>query len=312
MRVSGVRFVRGRNAYGNTVKHGIAIHNTSNDASAADEASYATRRPDGTSAHFYCDATTVVQSLDTGVRAGHAGSDEGNTYAIAVEITGVNGWTRQKWLNSVAWDELGQTLAKVIRKHWPDGSFKVRRATVAQMKANPKVRAFYSHDDMRRAWGGTDHDDPGPGFPWDRLFAAVNQALNPSTPPEDDMPLSKDDLKAIADEIYTRRWREYHDQNANKVRDFRTLPDVLFSTHATVYRAHAAQQLGFEAILAAVSGADLGEVLARIDVLAGQLAAAAEDAARDAELRALVQQHADGGIDAEAVVARIGELLTGD
>jgi hypothetical protein len=50
------------------------------------------------------------------------------------------------------------------------------------MKSNPKVRAFYGHDDMRRAWGGTTHTDPGGGFPWDRLFAAVNEHLKPPPP----------------------------------------------------------------------------------------------------------------------------------
>ncbi|SCL42191.1 hypothetical protein GA0074692_6702 [Micromonospora pallida] len=40
-----------------------------------------------------------------------------------------------------------------------------RRATVAEMKANPKVRAFYGHNDMRLAWGGTSHTDPVPTSP---------------------------------------------------------------------------------------------------------------------------------------------------
>lgn len=177
MRVSGITYVQGRNSYvdADGTKYGIAIHNTSNTASADAEASYATRRTDGVSAHFYADGTKVIQSLDTTARAGHAGSSQGNQNAVAVEIRGVNGWPRDTWLNSVCWDLLGQVLAQVCRTY----GIAVRRASVAEMQANPKVRAFYSHDDMRRAWGGTDHDDPGPNFPWDRLFAAVNAALNP-------------------------------------------------------------------------------------------------------------------------------------
>ena len=180
MRVSTIPFVPGRNAYVDRdgKKFGIAIHNTSNDASDAGEASYARRRTDGTSSHLYVDNDSVTQSLDTTKRAGHAGSTHGNENAIAVEITGGNGKSRAWWLANVDWVELGQVLATVIRAHWPDGSFKVRRATVAQMKANPKVRAFYGHDDMRRAWGGTTHTDPGPNFPWDRLFQVVNDALD--------------------------------------------------------------------------------------------------------------------------------------
>jgi N-acetyl-anhydromuramyl-L-alanine amidase AmpD len=176
MRVSGVPYVQGRNSYSDAdgTKYGIAIHNTSNTASAGDEASYATRRTDGVSSHFYVDATKVIQSLDTTARAGHAGSGNGNQNAVAVEIRGVNGWSRQTWLDSVCWGTLGRVLADVCRAY----GIAVRRASVAEMRSNPKVRAFYSHDDMRQAWGGTDHTDPGPGFPWDRLFSAVNAALN--------------------------------------------------------------------------------------------------------------------------------------
>lgn len=179
MRIPGIRYVQGRNSYSDPdhLHYGIAIHNTSNDASASNEASYATRRTDGTSSHFYVDDNDVVQSLDTDAKAGHAGSAHGNNHAIAIEITGTNAKSRAWWLANVAWAELGKTIAHLI-KHDPDyAGFQVRRATVAQMKSNPKVRAFYSHDDMRRAWGGTTHTDPGSNFPWDRLFTAVNDAL---------------------------------------------------------------------------------------------------------------------------------------
>ena len=177
MKVTGIKFVQGRNSYKDSDghKYGIAIHNTSNDASAADEASYATRRTDGVSSHFYVDKRQVIQSLDTSARAGHAGSSNGNQNAVAVEIVGTNGKSRQWWLDNVDWVELGKVLAAVCKTY----GIAVRRASVAEMKKNPKVKAFYSHDDMRRAWGGTTHDDPGPNFPWDRLFAVVNAALHP-------------------------------------------------------------------------------------------------------------------------------------
>lgn len=185
MRVSRVPFVAGRNDYDDRDgrKYGIAIHNTSNDASDEGEASYARRRADGTSAHFYVDRDSVTQSLDTAKRAGHAGSATGNENAIAVEITGGNGKSREWWLNNVDWPDLGRTLAAVIRAHWPDGSFEVRRATVDEMRRNPRVKALYGHDDMRRAWGGTTHTDPGPNFPWWKLFDAVNAALGKARPP---------------------------------------------------------------------------------------------------------------------------------
>jgi N-acetyl-anhydromuramyl-L-alanine amidase AmpD len=182
VRVPGIPYIQGRNSYSDAdgTKYGIAIHNTANDATAEGEASYAQRRSDGISSHFYVDDNSVIQSLDTNARAGHAGSSNGNQHAIAVEITGTNSKTRAWWLANVAWDELGQVLAACCKKY----GIAVRRASVSEMDRNPKVKAFYSHNDMRLAWGGTTHTDPGPNFPWDRLFQAVNAALNPQ---EDDV-----------------------------------------------------------------------------------------------------------------------------
>lgn len=187
MRVPFIPYVQGLNDYTDTDgrKYGLAFHNTSNDASDTGEAAWATRRPDGIGSHFYGDADSFTQSIDTADRVGHAGSREGNENAVCFELTGANGWSRARWLDSIAWPLLGRVAAAVIQHHWPDGSFQVRRASVAEMRANPKIKACYGHDDMRRAWGGTDHTDPGPNFPWDRLFAVINAALNP----EDEMKL---------------------------------------------------------------------------------------------------------------------------
>ncbi|WP_176738611.1 peptidoglycan recognition protein family protein [Micromonospora pallida] len=182
MKVPGVPFVQGRNAYDDRdgQKFGIAIHATDNTATAEAEASYATRRTDGVSSHFYVDADSIVQSLDTDSRAGHAGSTNGNENGISVEITGRSTSSRQWWLDNVAWDRLAEVLAVVCRYY----DIAPRRATVAEMQANPQVRAFYGHNDMRLAWGGTTHTDPGANFPWDQLLTKVEQAIDQN---EDDM-----------------------------------------------------------------------------------------------------------------------------
>lgn len=183
MKVPGIPYVQGKNVYTDAdgKKYGIAIHNTSNDASDENEASYAKRRTDGISSHFYCDKDSVTQSIDTKDRCGHAGSNNGNQNAISVEITGANAKSRQWWIDNVAWDKLAYALAYVIKNDPNLKDFQVRRATVSEMKSNPKVKAFYSHDDMRRAWGGTTHTDPGPNFPWDHFLASVKKALTGSS-----------------------------------------------------------------------------------------------------------------------------------
>ena len=244
MKVAAVKFVQGRN-YEKDVdgtKFAIAIHNTSNTASAADEASYATRRTDSVSAHFYADATEVIQSLDTSVVAWHSGSYAGNQDAISVEIVGLNSWTREKWLASVAWDKLGAVLAAVCAAY----DIPIRQCTVAEMIANPKVKGFYSHDEMRLAFGSTTHTDPGPNFPWDHLLAMV--ASN-----GDDMP----DAKALlaSDVVTNRPWRA----------DVKTNPTVAwqYAVGDTWDRAYRAEQNALAAQKAA------SDALAAVKALGG-------------------------------------------
>lgn len=308
MRVAGIPYVQGRNDYTDwDGKHfAIAIHNTSNNASDSDEASYARRRTDGTSAHLYVDHDSVTQSLSLTDRAGHAGSEQGNDNAIAVEITGANGWSREKWLRSVAWDKLGRALAWIIRNDPDYRGFQVRRASVAEMRRNPRVKAFYSHDDMRRAWGGTDHTDPGPHFPWDRLFKAVNDALKPTpagTPQpagDDDMPTTTEIADAVTKKLLTTKLG----------RSTRTVGMQLQDLALAAAVRDTATRL--DAILRAVAGDDSAEILARLDALAADMRERDEaEVARDAELRTLVQQGQDGTLDAAEVVQRIGELLAG-
>ena len=194
MKVPGIPFIQGKNRYGTSTKYAIAIHCTANTAPARNEASYATRRTDGVSAHFFVDDREVIQSLDTADVAGHAGSWQGNQYSIAVEITGLTSWSRQRWLDSVAWDKLGAVLAAVARHH----NIPPVRVTVEQMKANPRVRGAYDHNQMRLAWGGTDHVDPGPNFPWDHLLRVWQDAMR-----GDDMATASELVEALlkADKI---------------------------------------------------------------------------------------------------------------
>lgn len=160
-----------------THKKYIAIHNTSNDASAINEASYAKRRTDSISSHYYVDNERIIQSLNTAYRAYHAGSTTGNAYAIAYEITGTNGKSRQWWLDNVQWDLLAKQIATDM-KFW---GIQNRKLTVAQIEAG-SATGIITHNDMRLAWGGTTHTDPGPNFPMDYLLTKVGLALNPPKP----------------------------------------------------------------------------------------------------------------------------------
>jgi hypothetical protein len=167
-------------------KRYIAIHNTDNDASDQDEATYAKRRPDKVSSHYYVDANSITQSLRTEFGASHAGSRTGNWHAIAYEIAGTNGKKRAWWLANVAWSILVRQIARDCRVH----DITPQLLTIDQMH-DGTTTGIVTHDMMRRAWGGTTHTDPGPGFPIDHLIALVAAEL------EYDMPLTPEDRVAI-------------------------------------------------------------------------------------------------------------------
>lgn len=312
MRIPGIPYVQGRNDYTDWdgKKYGIAIHNTSNDASDEGEASYATRRTDGVSSHLYCDDDSVTQSLSLDDRAGHAGSAEGNDHSLSVEITGANGKSRSWWLNNVAWDKLGAGLAWVIRNDPDYQGFEVRRASVAEMRRNPQVKAFYGHNDMRLAWGGTTHTDPGRNFPWDRLVQAVRKHLGE----EDDMALADERIRRASDGKWTNaasllRWANEWSRRADD------------RTDKLVEMAHAAKQREL-AILEAVAGKDSDEILATLEAQHTERLGQMEQMRTDLlerldelelsheEIVELVRQGQSGEIEAAEVVRLLGEKLT--
>src|SRR5690554_145970 len=172
---------------GRTAKRWITIHCTQNTASAAAEASYAKRRTDSVSSHYYVDETAIVQSLDTDLRAHHVGSRIGNDGGIAYEITGLTGWSRKRWLSSVAWGKLGAAIARDCAAH----GIPVRLCTVADLRAGRG--GIMTHDQARQAWGGTTHTDPGPDFPLDHLIKIIKEG---------------DDVSA--QDVWRHRWPKIH------------------------------------------------------------------------------------------------------
>lgn len=178
--------------YGNSGsgKRYIAIHNTSNDAPPKSEASYAKRRTDSVSAHFFSDPSTIIQSLDTRYDAWHAGSRTGNRYAVAFEIIGYNSWSESYWRRAI--DRVAPLIAEVCRTH------KISPQWLSASQARDgRTTGFVTHDDMRRVWGGTTHTDPGPNFPRTYLMDAVRRELGTPTTPTPVPPTSDWTVKLI-------------------------------------------------------------------------------------------------------------------
>lgn len=287
-----------RSYTGRATKHGITVHSTENtSASARDEANYAKNRTDGTSSHYYVDGREIIQSLNTDYGANHAGSWWPNQRCISYEFCGTVRWSRSTWLASIDWDAAAAAIARDCQRWGIPADW----LTVGELA--DKRGGFNTHDDCRRAFGGTSHTDPGPNFPKDHLLSLVTEILN-----GDDMQLS--------DQMNIPEWIRNSWPGIGGGDDKISVATCLVSGYGhsrtandnvkAVMAEQQAAKLRDEAILAAVEGLDSAAIIAKID------AHAAAEAQRDADLVALVDELRDiaaGGATADAIVDKVAERL---
>ncbi|QQY15078.1 N-acetylmuramoyl-L-alanine amidase [Cutibacterium avidum] len=145
---------------------------------AASTANYFATTDRPASAHYVCDIATTVQCLSEEVIGFHAPP---NSHSIGIEICADGGshasfekashaYTREQWLSDDVWPavERAAILARGIchRHHIP-----VRKLSTAQVKSG--MSGICGHDNVSDAFHQSDHDDPGPHFPWNEFIAAV-------------------------------------------------------------------------------------------------------------------------------------------
>lgn len=155
----------------------IFIHTTEGSEgrrSAEDGASYDQRRTDGTSTHFFVDSDSVIQCVYTWDRA-HAARSHGNAVGIQIEVCGRAGQTTAQWADAASLPTIENVarLCVALRKKYGKARFPLINLTPAQLRAGK--HGFAEHYDATRAWPqdhGT-HNDPGPNFPWKRLFTLI-------------------------------------------------------------------------------------------------------------------------------------------
>lgn len=139
-------------------------------------------------AHFYCGPTVTYRVAPLGRVVPHVGG--GNmvrgVWTLGIEQAGYASFTRQQWIDSHVLDQSGPLVASLIA----DGHGAAVWLTPEQLKT-PGVRGVTSHNNMRVAFGGTSHTDPGPNYPIDLLLAyaggAPKPAPTPTTSLEDDV-----------------------------------------------------------------------------------------------------------------------------
>lgn len=141
----------------------IVIHATDNTAPAAAEASYATRREDGTSAHYYVDDTTVIQALPVGNIA-YGALFHGNQISVQYELCGRS--------NQISDATMRRAAAQVARDCARYG-IPARKLTPAQVRAG--AMGICGHLDITAAFpeDGGDHSDPGDRFDWAKFIRYI-------------------------------------------------------------------------------------------------------------------------------------------
>jgi hypothetical protein len=153
-------------------KYGLIIHATASNGDAEGEAIHAKTRPDLTSSHYYVDADSVVQSLNTDAGANHVGSWQGNQRYISWEFCGWPKWSAQTWHQEIDFPAAARQMARDCA-HW---DIPAKRLSVEGLR--DMRRGIGTHLDAGKAWGGTDHTDPGPGFPVAYLIDLIHEELN--------------------------------------------------------------------------------------------------------------------------------------
>jgi len=167
----------------------IVIHGTVSPCvrgGAVNVARYFQTPAAGGSAHYVVDPGEVVRCLAETTVAYHAPP---NTGSIGVELCDPQQGPASRWAddNHEAMLRLAAALVRDIAARW---DVPLRRLTVAEVRAG--ARGICGHVDVSRAFGQSDHTDPGTGFPWAHFMQLVTG--------EDDMPSAKE----IADAVYDR------------------------------------------------------------------------------------------------------------
>ncbi len=116
------------------------------------------------SSHYCVDNDSVVQCVLLKDTAYTVGNSQGNGRGINWELSGFASQSRAQWLDPFGLAMFAQ-MAPVVRADAKEYGIPLEKRTVAELKAmKPGIT---SHNDLRLAFGGTTHTDPGPNFPWD-------------------------------------------------------------------------------------------------------------------------------------------------
>lgn len=127
------------------------------------------------SAHYCVDPGEVIQCVADHDIAWHCGSP-GNAQTIGIELAGRAAMTATDW-SQPNQQAMLRRAAALVAGLCAEHNIEPQRCDRSALRAG--VGGLAGHNDVRLAWGGTTHTDPGPSFPWKSFVALVVEAMTP-------------------------------------------------------------------------------------------------------------------------------------
>ena len=151
---------------------GVAIHTTENgdQTRAEDVAQWQINTRTG-SYHVIVDSFATRLRCNTDDWSTWSTGNKGNDVLLHCAAVARASWSRSTWL---AHDVLLNGIAIVVA-HWLKNY-----GWPVEYDADVDTLPGITDHDATREWGGTDHTDPGPNFPWDVLLDKVARVLSPT------------------------------------------------------------------------------------------------------------------------------------
>jgi hypothetical protein len=137
----------------------------------------------GVSPHALTDPGETVETCSESLVGWHCGN--GNQVGIGLEVTGYAAWSFEQWTSGDAFAAVrldAKRAAEAARRH----GIPIRWLSLSQIRNGE--RGFCTHADISATLGGTNHTDPGRGFPYAIFMQMVQQWTdgtigNPTNPP---------------------------------------------------------------------------------------------------------------------------------
>jgi len=210
---------------------GICLHTTESapGATADDVTSYQVRSETGSYNVMVDDHTTILQNTDSWVT--WSTGNKGNYILLHLCFVGRAAWSRAEWMSHMPMLQRGAKVAA----HWcRTYGWPARWVDVWHLPG------ITTHD-ATRAWGGTDHTDPGPNFPHDVFCQMVQNILDGNSPQEDEMtPDQARKLDRIYFELTERFQSRVRDENGELSPYRDTMAGYALQTDAATYRTEVA------------------------------------------------------------------------